>query len=274
MKNKAILSVLSFLALMLSGCGSTLPMDNKQIVYATYHPTTLVQDEVVAPILSTEIERIESVLAEPPTGSVLEIEESGDGIPWLISVSKKAMPTLEIKEYEIVKDQDGNIVSKTYLEDNYQYIEGSAEVSSYGGAVAQGSYFFPKITTYGVDCKGCNGETTGVGGTSIGIKLDINQGVKQADGTFLPGVTYQGYYLVAADNNLPLGTVLEISEHTFSGAGLTPGVPFKAIVADRGGGVRGAHLDIYVGSEKASLISRIGSNQAKAEILCVGKGCY
>lgn len=274
MKSKHYVGMFSALTFLLSGCVSALPMDNKQIVYATYHPIEIVEEPVIEPILSKDILREETILAQAPTESVLALEDSGEGIPWLISVTEEAAPTMEIKEYEIVLDQDGNLVSKTYLEDNYQYIEGTPEVSSYGGVVAEGSYFFPKVTTYGVDCKGCGGETTGVGGTALGIKLDINQGVRQSSGAYQAGITYGNYYLVAADKSIPLGSVLEISDHTFSGAGLSPGVPFKAIVADRGGAVRGAHLDLYSGSEKSGNLSRVGNNQAKAKILCVGRGCY
>lgn len=275
MKSKRNIGLLIAMVFTLSGCVSALPMDNKQIVYATYNPIVLEpKTEPMLAVLNTEIELVETVIAQAPEGVEFSDEETGGGLPWLISVTQEAKPTTTIQEYEIVKDQDGNIVSKTYVEDSYQYIEGTPEISSYGGDVAVGSYFYPKTTTYGVDCKGCSGETTGVGGTSLGIKLDVSKGVRQPDGSYLPGITYNGYYLVAADKNIPLGSVLEISEHTYSGAGLTPGVPFKAIVADRGGGVNGAHLDIYVGSEKAGMLSRTGSNKAKAKILCLGRGCY
>lgn len=275
MKTKYALGMLGAMTFLLSGCVSALPMDNKQIVYATYHPAKIANttESFVEPILTTEIQRIEKVLAQAPEDTVFDSEASGDGLPWIISVTQEATPTIEIQEYEIVTDQDGNVVSKKYLEDNYQYNEGTPEIASYGGQVAVGSYFYPKTTTYGVDCSGCNGETTGTGGTSLGIKLDIQKGVRQSNGSFQPGITYNGYYIVAADKNIPLGSILEISEHSYSGAGLTPGVPFKAIVADRGGGVNGAHLDIYIGSEKSGALTRTGSNQVKAKIICLGRSC-
>lgn len=276
MKPRHVAAIWTAMAFLLSGCVSALPMDNKQIVYTVYHPTetTTVSAEVVEPVLTTNVERIETVVSQAPEGVVFDSAQTGEGLPWLISVTREASPTVQIEEFEIVTDQDGNIVSKKYLEDRYQLIEGSPQISSYGGAVAEGSYFFPKMTTYGVDCKGCGGETTGRGGTSLGIKLDIQQGVRQADGTYLPGITYNGYYLVAADKNIPLGSVLEITEHSLSGEGLVPGQPFKAIVADRGGAVNGSHLDIYIGSEKTGNVTRTGSRQVKATILCVGRSCY
>ncbi len=278
MKSRHIAAAWIAMAFVLSGCVSALPMDNKQIVHSIYHPietaTVSAEAEVIAPVLTTNVERVETIVSQAPEGTVFDSAQTGGGLSWLISVTKEASPTLQIEEFEIVTDQDGNIVSKKYLEDRYQLIEGSPQISSYGGDVVEGSYFFPKMTTYGVDCKGCGGEVTGRGGTALGIKLDIQKGVRQADGTYLEGITYNGYYLVAADKNIPLGSILEITEHSFSGEGLVPGEPFKAIVADRGGAVNGAHLDIYVGSQKTGKVTRTGGRQVKATIICVGRSCY
>lgn len=274
MKSKCYIGLLTAMVFTLSGCVSALPMDNKQIVYATYNPIELEEESQPAmAVLDTIIEREEIILEPAPEGSEFDDSISGSGLSWMISVTQQAKPTSEILEYEVIRDQEGNIVSKTYIDESYQFIEGTPEFSSYGGDVAVGSYFYPKTTTYGVDCSGCSGESTGVGGTSLGIKLDINQGVRQSNGAYQPGITYNGYYIVAADKNIPLGSILEISEHNYSGAGLTPGVPFQAIVGDRGGGVNGAHLDIYVGSEKAGALSRAGGNRVKAKIVCLGKTC-
>lgn len=104
-----------------------------------------------------------------------------------------------------------------------------------------------KITTYGVDCYGCYNEN-GFGGTAGGIKVSTDA-VKQSDGTWKQGITYDGYYIVATNQSIPFGTIVEVSNHGYLGYGLQPGVPFQAIVMDRGAmGVN--HIDLFVGSEK------------------------
>ena len=68
--------------------------------------------------------------------------------------------------------------------------------------------FSPKITTYGVDCYGCGGES-GRGGTSLGVALDLTLGVQMPDGSWQPGIRYGNYYIVAADPSIPLCSILK-----------------------------------------------------------------
>lgn len=104
-----------------------------------------------------------------------------------------------------------------------------------------------KITTYGVDCYGCYNEN-GFGGTAGGVRVSTNA-VQQSNGTWVEGITYDGYYIVATNRSVPFGTIVEVSNHGYSGYGLQPGVSFQAIVMDRGAmGVN--HIDLFVGSEK------------------------
>lgn len=108
--------------------------------------------------------------------------------------------------------------------------------------------FYPRTTLYGVDCYGCGG-SNGNGRTATGIELSVSNGVKQSDGSWVPGITYDGYYIIAADRSIPLYSIVELSNHGLSGMGFSPDQPIKAIVVDRGGGISGAHIDLYVGSE-------------------------
>ena len=72
----------------------------------------------------------------------------------------------------------------------------------------------------------------------------------------LEGITYAGYYVVAADPSIPLCSILTVYDHGFSGDGLQEGVPFKAIVLDRGGAIQGAKLDLFKGSEEVYNVNR------------------
>ena len=129
--------------------------------------------------------------------------------------------------------------------------------------------FQPKITTYGVDCYGCGGES-GRGGTSLGVALELNLGVQMPDGSWQPGIKYGKYYIVAADPSIPLCSILKISDHGLSGSGILPDQPYYAIVLDRGGAIQGNHIDLYIGSENSGAIVPVQNTQAKAQIIREG----
>lgn len=109
-----------------------------------------------------------------------------------------------------------------------------------------------KITTYGTDCYGCY-NVDGYGGTAGGVKLSFNA-VMQSDGTWKEGITYDGYYIVAANSSIPMGSIIEVSNHGLSGLGLIEGQPFYAMVLDRGAMTLN-HLDLFVGSENSNALS-------------------
>lgn len=106
---------------------------------------------------------------------------------------------------------------------------------------------YARITTYGVDCTGCY-HNNGFGGTASGVKVSWNPSVRQSDGTWKTGLTYDGYYIVAANRSIPLGSIIEISNHGFNGYGLVEGQTFYAMVLDRGAMTLN-HLDLFVGGE-------------------------
>lgn len=111
---------------------------------------------------------------------------------------------------------------------------------------------FAKITTYGTDCIGCY-NVDGFGGTASGVKLSFNS-VRQSDGSWKDGITYDGYYIVAANSSIPMGSIIEVSNHGLSGLGLVEGQPFYAMVLDRGAMTLN-HLDLFVGSENSNGLS-------------------
>lgn len=111
---------------------------------------------------------------------------------------------------------------------------------------------FAKITTYGTDCDGCY-NVEGFGGTASGVKLSFTS-VRQSDGSWKDGITYDGYYIVAANSSIPMGSIIEVSNHGLSGYGLVEGQPFYAMVLDRGAMTLN-HLDLFVGSENSNGLS-------------------
>ena len=126
-------------------------------------------------------------------------------------------------------------------------------------ASSSSSFLSSRVTRYGVDCYGCNIDGNGRGATASGVGVGIDE-VRQKDGTWQKGITYEGYYVVATESDLPFYSIIEITNHSFSGMGLQPGVPFKAIVLDRGGDITDTKIDLFVGRETNMPVSQ-GSQQ-------------
>lgn len=131
---------------------------------------------------------------------------------------------------------------------------------------AEATAFTPKITTYGLDCYGCSA-VNGRGGTAMGVALDLSLGVQQPDGSWMPGIRYGGYYIIAADRSIPMCSIVKISDHGLSGEGISLDQPIYAMVLDRGGGINGNHFDLYVGSQYNSPVYRINQGNPKATIV-------
>ena len=133
-------------------------------------------------------------------------------------------------------------------------------------AVQVGSFFVSeRSTVYGADCTGCP-LNDGIGLTSSQIELTTDS-VRQSDGTWKKGVTYDGYYLVASDAALPMCTVLKVSSHSYEGSGIKKGVPFYALVVDRGSMIQENCIDLFAGKEKDPLITHNTLNGAVIEII-------
>lgn len=213
----------------------------------------LAQRDTTMPQITQAI-TVERVAEETITATQKTIYKKYDvmpegGLSWLMKETSEGTPAKQIKYYNVAYDYEGNELSKAYIPGSDLNIPSTPRVREFGAVMEEGTYFRPSFSRYGVDCEGCRGEFTGVGNTSIGIKMDVSKGVQQADGTWKQGITWEGYYIVAADKSIPFCTILEISNHNYSGEGLSPNQPFKAIVLDRGGAIKNNRLDFYVGSE-------------------------
>ena len=237
-------------ASLLCGCSST----------SAFHSETLVlkQTETESQTLEVTMETINEVweVGEMPEMVYAEYEEGMGGISWIAS-------------YVVTYDSEGNIISKTAVIGSRQETEAVAPKMQFGGSVSVGSEFYPTMVTYGIDCAGCYVSPEGTGGTSAGVQVGYHS-VRQADGEMREGIKYGDYYIVAADPSIPLCSILTIYDHGFSGEGLTPGVPFQAIVLDRGGAIKGSILDLFKGSQGNTNISNDRSADTRVVIERVG----
>lgn len=141
-----------------------------------------------------------------------------------------------------------------------------AQSAERNAEVKVGSFFVTeRNTVYGADCKGCTLKD-GVASTSSQIEV-TQESVRQSDGTWKKGMTYDGYYLIAADSALPMCTVVRISDHSYSGAGIEKNQPFLALVVDRGSMIQNQTIDLFAGSERNPLIQHEELSGALVEIV-------
>lgn len=126
------------------------------------------------------------------------------------------------------------------------------------GTVTTGRIFTGKLTSYGADCIGCGTRT------AAGLYVTTN-GVKN-EGKVTLSFNGGEYYVLAADREFPFGTIVKISNHSY-----TLPDPFYGIVLDRGGAVKGTHMDLFSGSQKAPFFSGHGST-VTYEIIQMGNG--
>ena len=238
---------LAGLFLFLAACTQTT--ESTHIVLQKADENTLLSAAIVSPF--TFEENVETTYDKTSIKTVLNpMDNTRTGYSWLISkVSEGSVGYTETR-YRSTYDREGELLSKEYIPNSEVYTNGKPTVYQYGATVKKDAYFNARIITkYGFDCTGCGIGLDGAAGTSAGIRLN-GTSIRQSNGTWLDGITYDGYYVVAADKAFPNCTILEISNHTFIGMGLTAGVPFKALVVDRGGAITTNKLDLFVGSEK------------------------
>jgi 3D (Asp-Asp-Asp) domain-containing protein len=211
----------------------------------------------------------ESVYQEPTT--VVNDPGSNNypdgGFSWLISKTQDGVSAMKYDQIEETLDINGDIINQVVIPYSTKITEMEPNIYSHGSILQENSYFYSsRATSYGVDCVGCSGETTGFGGFSVGVQCTVDS-VKQQSGVYESGVQYEGYYIIATSQDIPLCTIVEISNHGFSGQGINYNEPFKAIVLDRGGAIKNSRIDFYVGSEKNMLVSNRKQYNVRVEIL-------
>ena len=235
----------------------------KPLILQTFNYSKAAEERTMP--YSTAQETITTFLEEQDTVFVEPDTIPDGGVSWLISKTSDGSPKVQNDTYEMTYDQEGNLLSRVLVPYSTEIIESEPIVMSYGSEVKEGAYYYSKrATSYGADCVGCGG------GTSSGIALSTSA-VRQSDGTWKDGITYDGYYIIAAGPEIPLCTVVEISNHRWNGQGLVPGEPFLAVVGDRGGAVKGTSIDLFTGSEYYSSVHNGKRKNVKVEIVGFGK---
>ncbi len=284
MKQTRRIFVLFIMMLTLSGCTTASVQDTtfmktneslnvegaEELTYKTYDEVNL--ENALSTQWTTRVISETEIIAQPE----LEVREYDGraGIPWMSYISSEGTPTIRKMDYQITEDQNGDLIAKTPILGSVEVIDGQPKIEQYGAPLVAGANFAARTTTYGMDCVGCNIASDGTAGTAYGVRLHPEKGVRQPNGQFLPGVKYNGYYMVAADPSIPFCTVVEVSNHGYSGYGITPSQPFYAIVTDRGGAIRGQKLDLYVGLESNNSMRLNGAiHNPHVKIVSVGGGC-
>lgn len=240
--------LMSAFLLSLSACSR--PIESEEIVLVKAQDSVFLRnDTLIEPYTFTQ-EQVTSVDTKLIPTILKEMDSSRTGYSWLISKVSDGKPGYTTSDVRNTFDTKGELLSTENIPGSEIYTDVTPTIYQYGANVSVGAYFYTSIITrYGYDCVGCNIGVDGAANTAADIKVR-NTEVRQADGFFEDGITYEGYYIVAADRAFPFCTVLEIENKNMSGRGLVPSVPFKAIVLDRGGAIKTTHLDLYAGSEK------------------------
>lgn len=262
MRTKNQLIKLLVIVSLLCGCSSTSAFSNETLILT--EPITATQPMTLITQTVTEVREVGSM----PKMVYSKYKKGMSGVEWIATYQEGKLATVR-EDFNITTDQVGNVISKTAVIGSRYETAAVAPKMQFGGKVSAGSEFFPKIVTYGVDCVGCNVTDKGVGGTSAGVKIS-KTGVRQPDGSWKEGIQYGDYYIVAADPAIPLCSTLTIYDHGFSGKGLTPGKPFKAIVLDRGSAIKGSKLDLFKGSESAGGLTKYRDANPRVVIERVG----
>ena len=125
------------------------------------------------------------------------------------------------------------------------YANNISEVLQYGQT--NPVIFSGTMTGYGPDCVGCTGRV------SCPPRNDVTNG-----NIYFNDNDYGTIRIVAADSQIPCGTIVNISGNRLSD-------PITAIVLDRGGAIKGTLMDLLMPSEKTS--SPIGRQNVTYEIV-------
>ncbi len=262
MKKYTLAIVMFVMVTIISGCSVNADATSD----ITYPTLTELTETKVEPY-KIEIETVEEALEEPGVEERPATRVVSGGASWIYAKTQDGVRGTKTTQYKKTYNLQGELLSRVEVPESVTYNNTKPTLYEGGQKAQPGAYFTSsRITRYGVDCAGCNMNSEGKGSTSSGVGVGVDS-VRQKDGTWKPGITYEGYYILAASSALPLCTIVEVSNHNFSGSGITPGVPFKAIVLDRGGAIQGSKLDIYTGSERSMALSQGRGWSVDVEIL-------
>ncbi|NLA77989.1 MAG: hypothetical protein GX845_00390 [Erysipelothrix sp.] len=263
---KSVIRYLGIIAIViLSSCAPKGEQTNAIVLQTLSAQPTFLREPY-----TTDIEIEEIVLSGQKTVYRNGPRKAG-GVSWVAGQVDAGSPKKQINEYTVVYDLAGNELSRTLNLDKVEVIEASPRVYEYGAKPVKDAVFFPsKIYRYGANCRGCRPNADGIANTASGIGISAKPAVRQFNGALMDGIKYEGYYVMASDRAIPMCSIIEVSNHKFSGSGLKPGVPFKAIILDRG--VSGRVLDLFVGDEATlnDSVRLLGTQYPKVKL--IGRG--
>lgn len=194
---------------------------------------------------------------------------NSSGVSWLASKVSDASDAVKKVTLVHTYNQFGERISSVEVPGTEEITEATSTVYEYGKSPQVGAHWYPgRVTRYGFDCGGCTVDSQGFSGTSSGMRMSGTQ-VKQSDGSLSNGYTFDGLYVIATSQAIPLCTVVKVSDHPFSGGGISSGEPFYAIVGNRG--VSNGNIDLFAGTESnLNVITQVGSpsrSNTKVEIV-------
>ena len=130
-----------------------------------------------------------------------------------------------IRTYNLVSKYEESVKEAEPL-----FVETMADAALYGPT--QPISFVGQMTAYKATCKGCTGRVACPPGKDVtGNKIWYDDS------------TYGNIRILAADRNIPCGTIVEVTNVSFSTE------PIIGIVLDRGGAIKGNIMDFLVGED-------------------------
>ncbi|NLY62837.1 MAG: hypothetical protein GX074_03160 [Erysipelothrix sp.] len=263
---RRVILLLSLL-LVLSGC--VFNEDSENIVLQVLADDQTKDQVIKQANYTQEYITVEEPIIGTKQNKIEYRESNGQGYPWMAAKVSDATDARSKVTLLKTYNQFNEVVSSVRVPGTEVYTEAEPTVFQYGQTAKVGAVWNPRrVTRYGYDCDGCSVTSDDFSGSASGIKFSGNK-IRQFDGSWKNGLTYGGMHVIATSNAIPMCTVVEISNHQFSGGGITKGQPFLAIVGNRG--VSGSDIDLFAGSEKnLGAISQSGSPSAgttKVEIV-------
>ncbi len=230
---------------ILTGCAISADV-NTGLVYPSFD-TQINKIEPKPYTTAIEEERVE--LEEPWTETQNGQHNVSGGADFITAKVQDGVRGHAIKKFAVSYNINGDRLTRVELEDEIDVTPTTPTIYANGQKAKPGATFTSsRMTRYGYDCDGCN-NANNRGNTSAGIQIGDNE-VRQKDGSWKTGITYEGYYILATSSKIPLCTIVEVSNHTIEGYGIKKNQPFKAIVLDRGGAIQGSKTDLFIGSER------------------------
>lgn len=192
---------------------------------------------------------------EQPTESITVY---GNGLSFLNAKTHDGQDGYRITYTQVVTNGLGEVVFSEVIEDETIYEPAIPETYTQGVQPQVGATFSPRFTRYGADCVLCTHNGDGTSTAASGIRVGTTS-VRQSDGTFKQGITYDGRYLFATSSHIPMCTLISIENHNYEGMGITQDEPILGFIGDRGVGPN--HLDLFAGSEHAlNVVSVVNDN--------------